>query len=162
MRYNGKLFCTTIIKSPSNPTDPKSVYTTALQIMMEKFNCYISEHSEFDKGIIIADSTKQFDFNVAASHMSFIFGTATGSQLTNIYEAPLFADSRLTAGLQLVDNMSSIIYTNHYDYYCRSVDGAFNYAHVKNLWPKVKSLQFCSKQKYDGYLRYGFRTITHT
>jgi hypothetical protein len=129
--------------------------------MVERLNIYISEHPEFDKAIIIADSTVRFDWDVATSHMSFIFGTDTGRQLTCIYEAPLFADSRLTAGLQIVDNISSLIYTNTYEHHCSNVDGAISYAHAINYWGRVKALEFRSRREYDGYLRYGFRTIRH-
>lgn len=160
-RYDGKLFCVTVVKCPNTPASATSIYTSSLQYMVERFNAYISEHSNYDKGLIIADSTKRFDFEVASSHMSFIFGSETGKLLTNIYEAPLFADSKLTAGLQISDNVSSIIYSNHYNYYCQKVAGAYSYDHMKQHWDKVSSLEFHSKKQYDGYQRHGFRVIKH-
>lgn len=160
-RYEGKLFCVTVIKCPKKPTSATSIYTSSLQYMVERFNAYISEHQVHDKGLVIADSTKRFDFEVASSHMSFIFGSETGKLLTNIYEAPLFADSKLTAGLQIVDNISSIIYTNHYNYYCRTVDGACSYEHMKQHWEKVNALEFHSRKEYNGYHMNGFRVIKH-
>jgi len=159
--FNGKLFCVTIVKSPEEPTNATSIYTSSLQYLIERFNIFISEHESYDKGIIIADSTKQFDNDVAKSHMSFIFGTESGRSLNHIYEAPLFADSRLTAGLQMVDMLSSIIYTNHYHWYCRSVPSATNYEHMKKYWEIIKALEFKSIRKYDGYQKFGFRTIDH-
>lgn len=161
-KYEGKLFCVTVVKCHVNPTSATSIYTSSLQYMVERFNAYISEHSVHDKGLIIADSTKRFDFDVASSHMSYIFGSETGRLLTHIYEAPLFADSKLTAGLQIVDNLSSCIYSNHYNYYCRSVEGAVSYEHMRQHWDRISALEFHSKKVYDGYLKHGFRVIKHT
>jgi hypothetical protein len=159
--YEGKLFCVTVVKCPNNPTPARSIYTSSLQYMVERFNAYISEHKLYDKGIIIADSTKRFDFAVASSHMSFIFGSENGKLLTHIYEAPLFADSKLTVGLQLVDNVGSFIFTNHYHYYCRSVNGACLYDHMQQHWDALRSLEFNSRKKYSGYPQHGFRVIRH-
>lgn len=160
-RYEGKLFCVTVIKCPQQPTAAASIYTSSLQYMVERFNAYISEHPVYDKGLIIADSTKRFDAEVAASHMSFIFGSETGKLLTHIYEAPLFADSKLTACLQIVDNLSSVIYSNHYDYYCRTLSGAYSYEHMKQHWANVRALEFHSRKDYEGYFKHGFRVIRH-
>jgi hypothetical protein len=160
-RYECKLFCVTCVKNADNPTMARSIYTSSLQYMVERFNCYISEHLVYDKGIIIADSTKMFDFDVAVSHMSFIFGSETGKSLTHIYEAPLFADSKLTSGLQLVDNFSSMIYSNHYRYYCSSVSNSCSYDHMEQHWDSVRSLEFHSRKEYDGYIKHGFRVIKH-
>ncbi len=159
--YNGKLFCVTIIKDEMRPAAPVSIYTSSLQYLVERFNIYIAEHGSFDKGLIIADSTKQFDWDVAVSHMSFIFGTDTGRALNHIYEAPLFANSKLTAGIQISDILSSAIFTNHYRYYCRSITGAMNYDHMQQHWERINSLQFRSTKHYDGYPKYGFRIIDH-
>jgi hypothetical protein len=159
--YDGKLFGVTVVKNTQTPTSAKSIITSSLQYMVERFNTYIAEHAEFDKGLIIADSTKRFDFDVASSHMSYIFGSETGRNLTNIYEAPLFADSKLTVGLQLVDNLSSTLYSNHYHYYCRSIEGAQSYEHMQQHWERVKAIQFKSRKQYNGYYIHGFRVIRH-
>jgi hypothetical protein len=129
--------------------------------MVERFNIFISENPVFDKGILIADSNIRFEEPVVKSHMSFIFGTETGRMLTNIYEAPLFANSRFTVGLQLVDNLSSVIYTNHYEYYCREVNGAHSYAHMKQHWDTIVALEFKSRRRYENHIKYGFRVIRH-
>ena len=160
-RYEGRLFCVTVIKNSQHPTSATSIYTSSLQYMVERFNIYISEHPVYDKGLIIADSTKRFDFDVASSHMSFIFGSDTGRLLTHIYEAPLFADSKLTSCLQIVDNLSSVIYSNHYDYYCRSIAGACSYEHMKKHFDRVRALEFHSRREYEGYIKHGFRVINH-
>jgi hypothetical protein len=160
-RYESRLFCVTTIKNLTNPTPATSIYTSSLQYLVERFNIFISEHSQFDKGIIIIDKNVRFEWPVAASHMSFIFGSETGRLLTNIYEAPLFADSRLTVGLQVVDNLSSMIFTNHYGYYCRNVQGAPSYYHMRNHWPAIDLLEFKSRRRHEGHLKYGFRVIRH-
>jgi hypothetical protein len=91
--------------------------------------------------------------------MSYVFGHETGRQLTNLAEAPLFADSRLTAGLQCADNLMSLVYGNQYDYYLRDLQGAPDYSRLRTYWPFLDALQFRRKQEYDGYPLYGFRRI---
>jgi hypothetical protein len=167
-RYEGKLFCTTVIKNPNTPAPPTSIYTFSLQYLVERFSIYLLEHSEFENGIIIADSTKTFNKEVAESHMSYIFGTNHGRSLINICEAPLFADSYLTAGLQIVDNLSSVLYSNYYHRNCNNIAGGHSYEHMTKYWDKIDSLQFKSRKKYidnfesdKGYPKYGFRVIDH-
>ncbi len=161
-RYGGKLFCVSMIKNPVTPTPPTTIYTHSLQIMVERYNCFVAEHKYFDKGIIIADSTLRFDQRVAKSHMSFIFGHETGRQLTCIYEAPLFADSKLTVGLQIADNLSSMIFTNHYHHHCKDIEGAVSYEHMTQHWPTISSLEFRSRNRYDGgYIKFGFKVLNH-
>jgi len=111
-------------------------------------------------GIIIADTrAAEFDFQVATSHMSYLFGHETGRELTNVLEAPLFADSRLTMGLQIADNVSSLVYANHYHYYCRRLPSAESSVHVLRFWPELKALQFVSRRLYESRPMYGFRVI---
>lgn len=131
-RYGGKLFSYTTIKNPANPIDQTSLYTTSLQILVERFNCFVQESEIYSNGIMILDSSiRGFDFQVGASHMSFIFGHETGKQLNNISEAPLFADSKLTVGLQIIDNFSSLLYANNYHHHARNMPGALSYSHAK-------------------------------
>lgn len=159
-RYQGKLFCVSVIKSSTKSTAPQSIYTSSLQIMAERFNIFLTENN-IESGIIIADSTRRYDLNVASSYMSYVFGNKRGKGITRICEAPLFADSKLTAGLQMVDNLSSIIFTNHYYRYCRTVANANSYAHMQEYWDKIKALEFCSLRLYDNYVKYGFRICRH-
>ena len=91
--------------------------------------------------------------------MSYIFGNETGRQFINILEAPLFADSRLTVGLQLVDIFASNLFSNHYYYYVRDVDGAIDYSHMQQYWPMIDSIQFKSRQTINGYQVFGYRVI---
>jgi len=133
-----------------------------LQYLTERFNAHVAESDQYNHGVIIVDKRiAQLDFRVASSHMSYLFGHQTGRELTNIVEAPLFADSRLTTGLQIADNVSSLIYTNHYHYYCRDIEGAEDYSHTKQFWPRLDALQFKSKVLV-GHNTYGFRVIDQT
>ncbi|TFB10488.1 DUF3800 domain-containing protein [Candidatus Marinimicrobia bacterium MT.SAG.4] len=161
-RYKGKLFAVSVIKSVGHPTLATSIYTSSLQILVERLSIYVGESNIYANGIIIVDSRKKhLDRQVAESHMSFIFGSETGREFTNIIEAPLFADSQLTQGLQIADNIGSAIYSNQYQFYCRSVEGANNYEHMHKFWDRVKALEFKSKKKYDNHIKYGFRVIKH-
>lgn len=93
---------------------------------------------------------------VIKSHMSYIFGHKIGKTFNNVMEGPLFADSKLCAGLQLVDIFASALYTNHYNYYLgRSsqtplLDGK-DYSHRVQYWPTSNFLEFKSKTGVLGY-----------
>jgi hypothetical protein len=105
---------------------------------------------------------KSLDFNVAGSYLSYIFGNVTGRSLTHLVEGPLFANSRLTAGLQIADNVAAALFANYYHYYCRNIPGAPDYSHIPpKYWPRLGSLQFKSKRRYDGYFQYGYRVCDH-
>lgn len=161
--FDGKLFCCTTIKSASKPVNQTSLYTSSLQVLLERFNYYIEENEYLSNGIMIVDrSNFGFDKQVAKSHMSYVFGHGTGKELRNMVEAPLFADSELTAGLQIVDNMSSLVYSNMYDRHVSQLPGAITYSHAKKYWSTLQNLEFKSKNKYDGHKKYGFRVIDHS
>ncbi len=158
--YEGKLFACTTIKNLSKPINPTSLYTKSLQVLLERFNYFIEENKSLDSGIMIADrSSNAFDKQVAKSHMSYVFGHGTGKELTNMVEAPLFADSELSAGLQIVDNISSLVYSTVYDEKVRGLKGAFSYSHVSKYRTALMNLEFISKNKYDGHRKYGFRVV---
>ena len=126
---------------------------------------YLAEHSVFDHGVLIMDSRsrgpRDQDFQVANSYLSYVFGHDSGRGLIALVEAPLFADSRLTAGLQIADNIASIFYGTQYHYYCRNVLGAHDYSHLRPYWDRIHALEFQSRERYDGYVRHGFRTNDH-
>ena len=110
--------------------------------------------------MIIRQECQGLDISVARSHMSFIFGNETGKQFTNILEAPLFADSRLTVGLQLVDIFASNIFTLQYCYnHLRELPGGEDYSHVTQYWPLIKSLEFHSIKPVNSHTIYGYKTI---
>lgn len=166
-RWQAALFAITFLKNPSTPAPPMSMYTAGAQQLAQRFSPYIAEHPRFDHGIMIMDSRSrtrkgtQSDFQVGASYLSYIFGHETGRQFTNLMEAPLFADSRLTAGLQLAHHVASLVYGNHCDYHLRDLEGALDYSHLQQYWPRLAALEFRSRREYDGYIVRGFRRNDH-
>jgi hypothetical protein len=162
-QHSGSCFGVSFLKNPDTPASSKSLYTQALQILVERFSLYIAEHPVYNNGILICDSRMKgmrgHDITVARSHMSYIFGHETGRTFINVLEAPLFADSRLTVGLQLSDIFTSALFTNQYYYYLRNVQGAPDYSHMQQYWAAVDNLQFKSRQLVDGYQVFGYRVI---
>jgi hypothetical protein len=164
---NGCCFGVSFLKNHITPISPDSLYNHALQILVERFDMYIAEHEYFKGGILICDSRSsglhgKDNINVVKSHMSFIFGHETGRTLLNILESPLFADSRLCAGLQFADILASVLFTNNYQYHLnrdpeRIIPGAVHYPHIAQYWPIAKSLEFKSK---NGRM-FGYRVIDH-
>lgn len=161
--HSAALFCVTFVKDSVNPVNPYSMYTQALQILTERFSLYLGDHPVYSEGFMICDSRMKGmsggDIQVARSHMSYVFGHQTGRTFINLVEAPLFADSRLTVGLQLVDIAASLLYTSHYRYYLRNEAGALNYDHITAFWPSLDNLQFKSRQMVDGYYKFGYRVV---
>ncbi|MBU1660421.1 MAG: DUF3800 domain-containing protein [Chloroflexi bacterium] len=162
-RYNATAFAVTFVKDAVNPMSAEACYCMGLQFLAERFNIFLTEGHTYDHGILIADSRmKSLDFNVAVSYQSYIFGHETGSLLTRLVESPLFADSRLTAGLQIADNIAAALFANHYHYYCRDIPGAPDYSHISlRYWPRLAGLQFKSKGYYDGFITYGYKICDH-
>ena len=100
------------------------------------------------------------DKEVAKSFQSYIFGNERGKKFTAMQEAPLFADSKITVGLQLADIVSSVIYTNHYYYYANSIEGAVDYSHMQQWWKRITELEF-NYESNGGYSMHGIRVINH-
>jgi len=160
--YNGQSFYCATIKDPKSPMGQIALYTHSLQILIEKFNCYIEESLVFTNAIMILDNSSIFfDNKVAQSHASFIFGNPTGRRFTNIVEAPLFADSKLTSGLQIVDNMSALFYGIVYERKIKEEYKAHSYSHLDELKAKTYGLGFKSKETYKGYQIFGHNIIDH-
>jgi hypothetical protein len=161
----GCCFGITFIKNSSNPPSHQSIYTHAFQILTERISLFVTEHSAYSNAILICDSRMKgvagADISVARSHMSYIFGHETGRTFINIMEAPLFADSRLTVGLQIVDIFASNLFTNQYYYYCRNVQGAIDYSHMQAYWSQIDQLQFKSRGTIDGHQIFGYRVVDH-
>jgi len=162
-RYRAVAFGVTFLKDHANPMQPEAQYSMGLQFLAERFNIYLKESDAYDYGILIADERmKALDHKVATSYLSYIFGHETGRSLTCLTEAPLFADSRLTAGLQMADNIAAVIFANHYDYYCRNIAGAPDYSHIPpSYWPRLTALQFKSKHRYESFYQYGYKVCDH-
>lgn len=155
VNYSATCFAVTFIKNPVRPMRPHNMYTQGLQLLVERFSKFITEHPDYEQGIMICDSRMKGisgnDIAVARSHMSYIFGNENGMQCKNIVEAPLFADSRLTVGLQVADIVASIIYANHYHQYLHGNEGAIDYSHAVKYWERIDNLQFRSRKVYNGY-----------
>jgi hypothetical protein len=157
-QHSATLFCVTYIKDCNDPMAPRSMYTEALHILVERFSIYITEHPSYSNGLLICDARmKGLDFNVARSHMSYIFGNETGKRFINIVEAPLFAESKLTTGLQMVDIIASLLYANHYRKYLHNTAGALNYEHAKKYWNLLEQMQFKSYKEIEGHTLNGYR-----
>lgn len=166
---HGCCFGVTFLKNHVSPISPVSLYSFALQVLVERFTIFIRVHEDYDGAILICDSRSRGfhgkdNINVVKSHMSYIFGHKEGRTFTNILEVPLFADSRFCVGLQLTDTFASALYTNHYQHYINnnpkgSVPGAKNYAHMVQHWEVVKALEFKSQnQKIN---KFGYKVIDH-
>lgn len=160
--YNTSLFSITFIKSVSNPTPKTSLYSMALQYLCERFQAFLEENTttENENGVIIIDSRMHnIDLGVAKSHLSFVFGNVTGRTCDKILEAPMFTNSKLTAGLQVVDIVSSCIYTNRYERSRLFIPSILDYSHMEKYWPSLLDLEFRSKEMYGGHPKNGFRVI---
>jgi hypothetical protein len=159
-KYGVTLFSIIFVKNPLNPTSKKSLYTMALQYLCERFQAFLEESVGDEDGIIIMDSRMHnVDLEVAQSHLSFIFGHKTGRTCDKILEAPMFTNSKLTAGLQIIDIMGSCIYANFYQRNCMFVSGALDYSHMGTYWSELSALEFQSQRLYDGHRRSGYRVI---
>jgi hypothetical protein len=166
--YGGQLFAVTFLKDHKEPMASHAMYSLGLQLLAERFDIFLRE--EGSQGISIIDSRaahvtpgRGLDYRVATSYLSYLFGNQSGQQLKRLVEAPLFADSGLTAGVQIADVVMAMVYANHYSHYLGTDDakGFLDYSHARKFWPPMRELQFMSKHNYGGYQKFGFRTIDH-
>lgn len=153
-------FSVIIRKSQLNPADRTSIYTMSLQYLAERFQAFLEENN--DNGFMILDSRKhKLDLEVANSYLSYIFGNVNGRQCDRMIEAPMFTDSRLTAGLQILDIIGSCMYCDSYYWRCRFLAGALNYSHMRQYRPYLQQGEFHSQMKHYGFYKHGYRYITH-
>lgn len=169
--FGGRVIGVTFLKSVKDPMSHTSIYTKGLQIIAERYDIFLREMN--GSGILIIDSrmahTRKgggLDYTVAVSYLSFIFGNAQGRQLKRIIEGPIFADSGLTAGLQLADIVSGLIYTSNYrdKLAPRGADhenGYLDYTHTAKYANALKDVTFHSANVYGQQRMYGLRTIDH-
>ncbi len=166
--FGGRLFAVTFLKSVKDPMASHAMYSHGLQILAERFDIFLRE--EDSTGLTIIDSRaahvtpgQGLDYRVATSYLSFVFGNVEGQQLKRLIEGPIFADSGLTAGIQMADIVAALVYANQYTYRFNPDDqnGLLSYAHARKFWQPLKALEFASKKKYGGYLKYGFRIVDH-
>lgn len=166
-RLEARFFSAIWKKSPTNPGNPQGLYTRSLQLLAERFQYYCEEQN--DEGIMVVDSRNRvLDLQVGTSHLSFVFGHLTGRTLTRLTEAPMFADSVLSAGIQIADIIGACIYGYYYHRRCSSVPGLYDgsrpvspqalaspppggyqvltpardYSHCASYWAQLDALQF--------------------
>jgi len=106
------------------------------------------------------------DYAVANSYLSFVFGNRDGQLLKRLIEAPLFADSGLTAGLQIADIVAALVYTNAYreklaPFGAVPESGYLDYTHTKRFHPPLREMVFQSSQLLGGNRMFGLRTLDH-
>ncbi|MGA2901389.1 MAG: DUF3800 domain-containing protein [Candidatus Acidiferrales bacterium] len=164
-----RAFSVIIKKSAADPMSQTSMYTMALQYLVERFQCFLEETSsgmtvglprEDCEGVIIADSRlNNLDLNVAISHLSYIFGHATGQKCTRIIEAPTFTFSQLSVGLQLTDIFASFTYGRAYRRHCDGIAGGKDYSHVEYCGEFLDRVEFWSENMYDDRKVRGYRFI---
>jgi len=169
--YGGKVIGVTFLKGVVKPMSKTSIYTKGFQIIAERFNAFLQ--METATGICILDSRMAHtrrgagaDYNVAVSYLSFVFGNADGRKLGNLIEAPMFADSKVTAGLQIADIVSSLIYTNAYREKLapngESAEfGYLDYRHTARFWDQIRPIVFEGPPGTDGRKMFGLRNIDH-
>lgn len=156
----GAAFSIVILKNPTNPSPHKTVYGCALQYLVERFHMFLEDGPGDQSGILIADSrSRELDTQLARSHLSFIFGHETGRGYHRILEAPLFADSKLTVGLQVADIVGSAVRAFYMDKRCSAVPGAPDYSHAVDWWPLLDTIQFKGQVSTSGVPTYGYRVV---
>jgi len=159
-------------KDPVHPTSRTSMYTMALQYLVERFSGFLEETSQglspkhpaqHAQGIIVADSRmRNLDLNVAISHLSFIFGNPKGQRCQRIIEAPTFTHSELSVGIQLADIFAACLYARFYRRTCRTIAGAYDYSHMAYADEYLDNLEWRARTPTDGYFLRGYRFLDHS
>ncbi len=163
-------FAVILKKDPLSPTSANSMYTMALQYLVERFSCFLEETAqgltvgldrEHAQGIIVADTRlNNLDLNVAISHLSFIFGNPVGQRCLRMIEAPTFTFSQLSVGLQLTDIFAAGIYARSYRRHCHQMRGGKDYSHMQYFGDYADRLEFRSQKTYgEGFQIRGYRFI---
>lgn len=169
--FGGKAFGVNFLKSVKSPMSRSSIYTKGLQILAERFDIFLRELDA--RGVMIMDSRMAHmrkgsgvDYTVAMSYLSFIFGNEEGKQLKRIVEAPMFADSGITAGLQMADIISGMVYSDTYRHKLApngpdSLKGFLDYTHCQRYHAPLHEITFTSENNYGAQKMYGVRTLDH-
>lgn len=165
-------FAVAFRKNAIHPTSRVSMYNMALQYMSERFSCFLEEtqagltpgfDAQHAQGIIVADSRmRNLDFNVATSHLSFIFGHPVGQRCLRIIEAPTFTHSQLSVGIQLTDIFAACLYARFYRRHCRGIGNALDYSHMSYTDDYLDALEWHARRPYNGFMLRGYRVIDHT
>ncbi len=158
-----KAFSISFLKNHENPASAKSMYSLALQYLVERLHLHLETSPGENQGLIIVDErSRELDRDVAQSHLSFLFGNPTGRTFYMMVEAPLFADSKLTAGIQIADIVGACLYANTIRQKCGEVDGAPDYSGIAKFWPMLDKLQFRGPPLNPSFsTTYGYRIINH-
>jgi hypothetical protein len=169
LRNDARGFAIIIRKNALAPTPAISMYTMALQYLVERFNCFLEETTEglttgfgvqHSQGVLIADTRlNNLDLNVAVSHLSFVFGNPIGQRCLRVIEAPTFTFSQLSVGLQLTDIFAACIYATAYRRHSPDVQGGHDYSHMQYFSSYADRLEFKSQKLHDGYRIRGYRFI---
>ncbi len=159
-------------KNPIHPTSRTSMYTMALQYLVERFSGFLEEThqgltlgyaAQHAQGIIVADSRmRNLDLNVAISHLSFIFGNPVGQRCTRVIEAPTFTHSELSVGIQLTDIFAACLYARYYRRTCRTIANAFDYSHMAYSDDCLDKLEWRAKTPTNGFFLRGIRFLDHS
>lgn len=123
------------IKSPSEPSDERSMYTFSIQDIARHMQHNLNQ--EQTKGLVICDSRSSGqNANVAHSVFTKMF-KATGNSYPDIVEMPVFGHSENHAGLQLADLVTSaLVFPVACRTYCQ---GLVSGAHVHPAYDQLKS-----------------------
>jgi len=164
-----RAFAVIIKKSAVDPTPQTSMYTMALQYLVERFQCFLEETSngmtvgmsrDGCSGVIIADTRlNNLDLNVAVSHLSYIFGHSTGQKCKRIIEAPTFTFSQLSVGLQLTDIFAAFTFGRAYHRHCHAIECGKDYSHLEYFREFADRLEFWSEGEYNNRKIRGYRFI---
>jgi hypothetical protein len=76
----------------------------------------------------------------------------------------MFADSALTAGLQMADIIAALMYASTYTHELAPKGavkslGLLDYTHIKPFWRLISENEFKSQKEYAGYRMFGFRVL---
>jgi len=142
IRRNLHVFSFVVYKKDLDKS-PKSdwIYPLALQrlsVTMQKF----LDKDRKQNGLLILNSRLQsVDFILARDHYHYLTKNAAGSKCKSLIELPLFSDSKLIVGLQLVDIVSFIVYGQMYqnNFVKKKTASGLNYAHIQRYWSTIVS-----------------------
>ena len=105
---DAKLVCRIYIKRPAHPFDGKAVYTSAVQVLGETFQQFLTEKNS--EGLIIADNrTPAQNLNVSHSIFAQKFRRTGGDPFGRVLEMPVFGQSENHAAIQITDFICSTL-----------------------------------------------------
>lgn len=141
-KYDFQIFPVVILKDRMKfKPNSKWVYPMCVQRLMSKAQKYLQTIN--NSGIFVLDSRHpNADDALAASHIGYIFSNKFGKLEDRIIELPLFMRSHLSAGLQLADICSYIIYGWYYYLYYSKMTDAIDYSYLAEFWKRISTLLY--------------------